>query len=604
MTAAAPAKPDLITVNIDGKEVAVPKGTNVIEAARLVGVDVPHYCYHPKLSVVGNCRMCLIEMGLPAVDPATKTPVIDPATGKQKINWMPRPQIGCGTNAIPGLHIRTTTQMVRDAREGVMEFLLINHPLDCPICDQAGECKLQEQATGYGRGYSRFIEEKNVKPKRTRLGPRVTLDDERCILCSRCVRFSKEIARDDVLGFVDRGSYSTLTCYPGRELANNYSLNTVDICPVGALTSTDFRFKMRVWFLKQTNSIDTESSVGANTVVWSREGVIYRITPRRNDAVNDTWMTDSGRLLYKQVAAENRLSSSTPLDDLVAQAAGLVARASSPCDDAAGVASSSNPRAGSPCHGLALVASTRSSVEEQYLAKKLSAALGNAPVHLPAHLGEGDGILLSADRAPNTRGALVTGLVATLPAPKLASLAADIDAGKVKTLLVINEDLTTAGLTADQLGKVAIIYLGTHANATSTAAKVVLPTLTVFEKAGSFINQQFRLQAFAKAVPGLAGAHDDLLVLTKLLAAVSPSGAGVPPASGDTAGVTRFPSSAPAPLAPTLAAVRESLAAEVPALAGLARSALPDTGLVLDAAPWSALPFPEGASLHYKPATT
>ena len=154
-----------------------------------------------------------------------------------------------------------------------MEFLLINHPLDCPICDQAGECKLQEQSTGYGRGYSRFIEQKNVKPKRTLLGPRVMLDDERCILCSRCIRFCKEIAKDDVLGFTDRGSYSTLTCYPGRRLENNYSLNTVDICPVGALTSTDFRFKMRVWFLKQTNSIDTESSAGANTVVWSREGV-------------------------------------------------------------------------------------------------------------------------------------------------------------------------------------------------------------------------------------------------------------------------------------------------------------------------------------------
>jgi NADH-quinone oxidoreductase subunit G len=305
----APPKPDLITVNIDGKEIAVPKGTNVIEAARLVGVDVPHYCYHPKLSVVGNCRMCLIEMGMPAVDPATKAPVIDPATGKQKINWIPRPQIGCGTNASPGLHIRTNTPMVKDCREGVMEFLLINHPLDCPICDQAGECKLQEQATGYGRGYSRYIEPKNVKPKRTQLGPRVTLDDERCILCSRCIRFCKEIVKDDVLGFIDRGSYSTLTCFPGRQLTNNYSLNTVDLCPVGALTSTDFRFKMRVWFLKQTNSIDTESSVGANTVVWSREGVIYRITPRTNREVNDDWMADSGRLLYKQVQAADRLDS-------------------------------------------------------------------------------------------------------------------------------------------------------------------------------------------------------------------------------------------------------------------------------------------------------
>src|ERR1700689_2620003 len=165
-----PASLELVTVNIDGRDISVPKGTNMIEAARNVGVDVPFYCYHPKLAVVGNCRMCLVEMGLPAVDPATKAPVMDPATGKQRINWSPRPTIACATSISPGLHIRTTTQMVKDCREGVMEFLLINHPLDCPICDQAGECKLQEQSTGYGRGYSRFIEHKNVKPKRSRLG--------------------------------------------------------------------------------------------------------------------------------------------------------------------------------------------------------------------------------------------------------------------------------------------------------------------------------------------------------------------------------------------------------------------------------------------------
>lgn len=319
-----PAKPDLVTVFIDGKEIAVPKGTNVIEAARMVGTDVPHYCYHPKLTVAGNCRMCLIELGMPMADRATREPIMDPETGKQKINWIPRPQIGCGTTVVPGMHVKTQSPMVKECREGVMEFLLINHPLDCPICDQAGECKLQEQATGYGRGYSRFIEQKNVKPKRTQLGPRVTLDDERCVLCSRCIRFCQEVAKDDVLGFVDRGSYSTLTCYPGKELTNNYSLNTVDICPVGALTSTDFRFKMRVWFLKQSNSICTESSVGANTVVWSREGVIYRITPRQNDEVNDTWMADSGRILYKEVQSGNRLKPTSDLKTSVAAAGSLL----------------------------------------------------------------------------------------------------------------------------------------------------------------------------------------------------------------------------------------------------------------------------------------
>lgn len=551
----APAKPaDLVTVNIDGKDIAVPRGTNVIEAAKLLGIEIPHYCYHPKLSVVGNCRMCLIEMGMPAVDPATKAPVMDPATGKQKINWMPRAQIGCATNASPGLHIRTNTPLVKECREGVTEFLLINHPLDCPICDQAGECKLQEHSTAYGRGYSRFVENKNVKPKRTQLGPRVTLDDERCILCSRCIRFSKEVAKDDVLGFIDRGSYSTLTCYPGKKLENNYSLNTVDICPVGALTSTDFRFKMRVWFLKETPSIDTESSVGANTVVWSREGVIYRLTPRQNDAVNDTWMTDSGRLLYKQVRAEDRLLQASSADAL-AQAAGLL-------------------RAGS----VAIVGSGRSSVEEQFLTKKLAAAL-KAPVALVSRVGQGDGILLSADRNPNVRGALVTGLISALPAQQLTSLAADIDAGKVKTVVAINEDLTAAGLTAAQLAKVSVIYLGTHKNATSAAAKVVLPTLTVFEKSGTFVNQQFRLQKFAQAVPGPEGVADDLVTLANLAAA---------------AGAAALPSD--------LTGLWTALAAEVPVLAGLSHAKLPATGVVLDHAAWAGLPFVEGETLHYKPA--
>ena len=557
-----PAQPDLVTVNIDGQEIAVPKGTNMIEAARLVGVDVPHYCYHPKLSVVGNCRMCLIEMGMPAVDPATKQPVMDPATGKQKINWIPRPQIGCATNASPGLHIKTTSPMVRECREGVMEFLLINHPLDCPICDQAGECRLQEQATNYGRGYSRFIEQKTVKPKRTQLGPRVTLDDERCVLCSRCIRFCKEVVNDDVLGFIDRGSYSTLTCYPGRALENNYSLNTVDICPVGALTSTDFRFKMRVWFLKQTNSIDTESSVGANTVVWSREGVIYRITPRRNDAVNDTWMPDSGRLLYKQVQAPERLraisvqGAPASLDAAVAAAAPLL-------------------QAG----GVAIVGSGRSSVEEQFLTRRLADAVG-ASTHLVSHIGAGDGILLSADRAPNVRGALVTGLIQHLPATQLTGLAADIDAGKIQTVLVINEDLAAAGLSTQQLAKVAVIYLGAQANPTSAAARVVVPTLTVFEKSGTFVNQQFRLQKFARAIPGLAGAVDDLEALARLLAAVGGGAVGA-----------------------TVAAVWPELSAAVPALAGLSYAAIPETGRVLDSGAWAGLPYIEGQALHYKPAT-
>jgi NADH-quinone oxidoreductase subunit G len=557
----APPKPDLVTVNIDGQDIAVPKGTNVIEAARQLGIEIPHYCYHPKLTIAGNCRMCLIEMGMPAMDPATKAPIVDAATGKQKINWIPRPQIGCATNASPGLHVKTNSPMAREAREGVTEFLLINHPLDCPICDQAGECKLQEHSTAYGRGYSRFVEQKNVKPKRTQLGPRVTLDDERCILCSRCVRFSKEVAKDDVLGFVDRGSYSTLTCYPGKQLANNYSLNTVDICPVGALTSTDFRFKMRVWFLKQTPSIDTESSVGANTEVWSREGVIYRVTPRQNDGVNDTWMADSGRMLYKEVKADSRLREYS-VNGTTALPAVALAKASDLLN------------AGS----VAIVGSGRSSVEEQCLTKKLADALKVSAV-LVSRVGAGDKILVSADRNPNVRGALVTGLISALPVQQLTSLADDIDAGKVKTVLSVGEDLTPAGLTAAQLAKVSVVYLGTHQNATSDAAKVVIPTLTVFEKSGTLVNQQFRLQKFAKAVPGPAGVASDLVTLASLVGAVTRS-----------------------TVASDLGSLWTVIASGVKPLATVTYANLPATGLLLDATPWAALPFCEGETLHFKPA--
>jgi NADH-quinone oxidoreductase subunit G len=498
------ATSDLITINIDGKDVEVPKGINVIEAVKMAGKgkEVPHYCYHPKLSIAGNCRMCLVEMGMPMRDRATGEAVLD-ENGSQKVGWMPKPTIGCATNAAPGMHIKTGSPMVKESRNGVTEFLLINHPLDCPICDQAGECRLQEFSAEHGRGYSRFIEEKNVKPKRTRLGPRVTLDDERCILCSRCVRFSKEVADDDVLGFVDRGTYSTLTCYPGKELENNYSLNTVDICPVGALTSTDFRFKMRVWFLKRTNSICTESSVGSNTEIWSREGKIYRVTPRRNDAVNDTWMTDSGRALYKEVESEDRLTHYTiggvhkTADEVAAGAVELLQQGD-----------------------VAIVGSAHSSVEEQFYYKSIADSSG-AKVSLVSHYAEGDGLLQSEDRTPNLRGALMTGLIDQLPDADLGSLARDIDSGAIKTLLVVNEDVAALGIAPDLLAKIKVIYVGTQTNDTAKDADLVIPSLMVFEKDGSFINQSFRLQKFKSAVPGPAGIQPDVMVLEKIAASLS-----------------------------------------------------------------------------------
>ena len=551
---------ETVTVNVDGVEHAFPKGMNLVDAVASIGSEIPHYCYHPKLSVVGNCRMCLIEMGMPIRDRATGEAVLD-ADGKPKIGWMPKPAIGCATTVAPGMHVKTNSPVVKDCRNGVMEFLLINHPLDCPICDQAGECRLQEFATDYGRGYSRYTEAKNVKPKRTRIGPRVMLDDERCILCSRCIRFSKEIANDDVLGFIDRGSYSTLTCFPGKQLENNYSLNTVDICPVGALTSTDFRFKMRVWFLKQVDSICTESSVGANTEVWSREGKIYRITPRRNDDVNDTWMTDSGRALYQLVEAENRLRQYA-VDGQPASFDAAIAAA---------LAALKGAKVG-------VVASAHASLEEQFLLKRIVELTG-ARVFMAYHQGEGDGILLSEDRSPNLRGALLTGLIDTLPTTDLSALDQALAAGEVDSLLVVHEDLSALGFSADNLAKAKVVYAGTHSNATSEAAQVVLPTLTVFERAGSFVNQNFRAQRFKSAVPGPQGIATDLTLLETLAALLA----------GE------------APTHPAVNDVWQSLSASNPVFAGLDYNGLGNMGVALEPGPLAELPFVETRNLKYNP---
>ncbi len=553
--------PNPVTINVDGRDLQVPAGMNLIDALEHHGIEIPHYCYHPKLTVAGNCRMCLVETGLPMKDRATNQFIIEP-DGRMKIGWGPKPAVACTTNCAAGLHVRTSSPMVKDCQQGVMEFLLVNHPLDCPICDQAGECKLQEFATDYGRGYSRFIEEKNVKPKRTRLGPRVTLDDERCILCSRCVRFCSEVAKDDVLGFIDRGSYSTLTCYPGRELDNNYSLNTVDICPVGALTSTDFRFKMRVWFLKPVPSICPESSVGANTNVWSREGKIYRITPRENNAVNDCWMADSGRELYKSVEQPSRIdffavdNGKCTADKALTRAAELL-----------------------PGGGVAYVGSAHSSLEEQFLLWQLVKA-EPGPVSFVSHSQKGDDLLISNDATPNLRGAFLTGLLRDLPGTDINDLRDKVETGAIKTLFVVKEDLATLGFSDDLLRRVQVIYLGTHANATSNLAQVVLPGLTVFEKTGSFVNQQWRAQRFFQAVPGPAGTAPDVQLLSQLLARVKKVSASA--------------------VSPEI--IWTELAATVPALAGWTWASLGSSGRVLDASAWAHISFAEGKSLHFDPA--
>jgi len=496
-------------VQIDGVWHQFPKGTRVIEACEQVGVFVPRYCYHKKLSSPGNCRMCLIEMGFPRLGPDRKPEL--GADGKPIINWMPRPQICCAQDVAEGMAVRTDSPLVKECQRGVMEFLLINHPLDCPICDQAGECRLQEFSVDYGSSQSRFLENKVKKPKNVQLGPRVTLDDERCILCSRCIRFCQEIAHDDVLGFVDRGSHTVLTAHPGKSLNNNYSLNTVDICPVGALTSTDFRFKMRVWFLKETKSICTSCATGCNIVLGTREDVTYRLTPRENNHVNSCWMCDYGRLNYKYLEAPDRL-----LEPQIRSDGKLV-----PADWPTAIGQAALQLKQFSGSEIAIVASGRMTNEELWLVAQLANSLGVKRIDIVPRRGKADHILLSKDRNPNTIGARLILGSSSAPGAKLVNIASAVRSGAIKALVILKENAMHLGLSVEELGKIpALVVMNTLPNEATKNATVVLPACGFAEKRGSMVNCKGRLQRLNRAIRPPGNARDDWEILRDLLQGV------------------------------------------------------------------------------------
>jgi NADH-quinone oxidoreductase subunit G len=517
----APPPVETIKVKVDGKETIVPKtmpdpltgkpiATTMIQACALAKVEVPHYCYHPRLPVAGNCRMCLVEFGTPAMGPDRK-PVLNP-DGTPRIAKSPRPAIACATPISPGMEIYTTTPGVKQMREGVLEFLLINHPLDCPICDQAGECKLQEYSVDYGQANSRFVEHKVHKPKHVNLGPRIVLDDERCILCTRCIRFSRDIAGDDALGIVNRGSYNTLSAYPGKPFDNNYTLNTVDICPVGALTSKDFRFQMRVWFLKETKSVCTSCATGCNIVIGSREEKVFRYEPRENDAVNSSWMCDSGRLNYKWIGDLRRL---TLVQRQKSKGQGQDTTWTAAIKEISGLLGGAAPGS------VAIVASARQTNEELFLLAKLAKKFGALTDSVP-RIKEGDKLLLSADQNPNSNGARLTGIAASEMGANLPKIAEGIRNGTVKTLIVFGEDVTKHGIGADLLGKLdTLIVSEILLNTTAEMAHYLLPGCAHAEKRGTFTNGKGRVQKFMKAVEPRGDARPEWEFLHELVCNVT-----------------------------------------------------------------------------------
>jgi NADH-quinone oxidoreductase subunit G len=558
----APNAVERIRIKVDGKEIDVPRttpdpltgkpgATTMIQACALAKIDVPHYCYHPKLPVAGNCRMCLVEFGTPAMGPDRK-PVLNP-DGKPKITKSPRPAIACATPISPGMEIYTATPAVKQMREGVLEFLLINHPLDCPICDQAGECKLQEYSVDYGQSKSRFVEPKVHKPKRVDLGPRIMLDDERCILCTRCVRFSKDIVGDDALGIVNRGSYNTLTAYPGRVFDNNYTLNTVDICPVGALTSKDFRFKMRVWFLKETKSVCTSCATGCNIVIGSREEKIYRYEPRENDAVNACWMCDYGRLNYKWIGRADRLKNP---ERFVAPPGQPKATSDPQVCGWTEITREISARIKDAAKGsVAVVGSARLTTEELFLLKKLAAKSGALTDCVPRQ-GEGDKLLLSSDRNPNSNGAALTGMAAQPMGSNLAKIAEGIQTGSISTLVVFGEDVTKHGISAELLEKLELLIVSDILpNETTRRAHYLLPGCAHAEKRGTFVNGKGRVQKFMKAVEAPEMARPEWETLHELVFNVT--------------GQNGFVS---------IEGLFNQMAREIPALSGMTWAELGDTG--------------------------
>src|SRR4051794_21486501 len=309
---------DTVKIYIDDQAYDVPKGANLVDAAKWIGNDIPVFCYHPKMKPVGMCRMCLVEMGNIDKDRATGAVLYD-EQGNAKVRWMPKMQTACTTTVSEGLVIRTATDKVADARRNVIEFLLTSHPLDCPICDKGGECPLQNQTLEYGPGMSRMrFEDKIDLDKHVPLGDLIFLDEERCIQCARCIRFEEEIAGDPVLGFHERGRSLQIVTVSDPAFDSYFSGNTTDICPVGALTTSDFRFGARPWELTNVPSICPHCPVGCNISLSTRldrdfEGraMIKRVMPRQNEEVNEIWICDKGRFGHHFTRSSERMMQPT-----------------------------------------------------------------------------------------------------------------------------------------------------------------------------------------------------------------------------------------------------------------------------------------------------
>ncbi|HUM12882.1 MAG TPA: 2Fe-2S iron-sulfur cluster-binding protein [Myxococcaceae bacterium] len=468
----APKHPGFVTVTVDGKELVAKPGANMVDAVKAVGSEIPYYCYHPRLSIAANCRMCLVEVSnSPKLVPACQTPMAE------------------------GMIIQTRSARVQESQRAVMEMLLLNHPVDCSICDDAGECKLQDYYQRHNHRSSRLEGQKFMKAKRKVLGPTVVLDQERCILCTRCVRFMTEVAKEPQLGMFGRGSAEYIDTFPGKQLDSNYSGNVVDICPVGALLNRDFRFRARSWFLSAAPSVCTGCSRGCSTFVDFMGQDTYRYRPRENEAINKSWMCDQGRLSYKYLN-QHRLSAAM-------LGRGEDRREATVPETLKSVVEQFKALAGT--EGLAVLASPLASNEDLLAALALARdALGVRSVYVGGRPdGAGDQYLMRPDKNPNRRGLewVARGLEVTLK--PFAELTQAIAAGKVKALYAIGGEVPVdAAVAAQAFGKLEYFVLqASNESPVTEQAHVLLPAAVHVEDEGTFTNLDGITQRFRRAYP-------------------------------------------------------------------------------------------------------
>lgn len=498
------------TFKLDDREITFNPGETIIAAARTAGQEIPHYCWHPGLSVAANCRMCLVEIEPAPGQRAMMLDVLDwdATLGDYVPRRKPKLQPSCQIAVTEGMVVRSNSSPhVTEARKSVQEFLLLNHPVDCPICDQAGECKLQDYWMEHGQFGKRMHDEPVHKPKAVEFGPTIVYDAERCVMCTRCIRFMDEVAKDPVLEMRERGNLNEIMVAPGRELTGHYTFMVDHVCPVGALTTKDFRFKSRVWFLKTHDSICQGCATGCNTHldVDPRENSAYRLRPRENMAVNKFWMCDEGMMTYRAT------SEGRTVDHLVS---GQVVTSDTALKEVQA------RFGGTPPNEIGILLSSQASLEDNWALLELARThIGTKHVFFTgAANGYADDILIHADKNSNRNGVKLL----APHAKDLHELIQSVAGGVVTRLIVLANDADDAAVAAKLAGRLdTTIYLSSASNPfVSEGRGIVFPICGWAEASGTYINQHGTAQVAKKALEPRGSARPGWEVISKIAAAL------------------------------------------------------------------------------------